>query len=89
MLTLLSTRIGDLAGRLGRAAVPGRGPLLMAGGLLWCARLPVDSAPWLAAIDGPRDAHPAGRRLRSTSCPAILLFGLGISMRRGAADQRP
>ncbi len=44
MLALLSTRIGTLAGRIGARRFLVAGPLLMALGLLWYARLPVDSA---------------------------------------------
>ena len=37
------------------------GPLLMATGLLWLARLPADSAPWTAVDRGPGQPHPADR----------------------------
>ena len=55
MLTLLSTRVGTVAGRIGAATrSSSSGPLLMAAGLLWYARLPADSAPWLATISTTR-----------------------------------
>ena len=45
-LTFLSTRIGSLAGRLGSRRFLTAGPLVMAAGLLWLARIPSTSAAW-------------------------------------------
>ena len=67
MLSLLSTRIGTVAGRTGARRFLVAGPTIMALGLLWWARLPADSAPWLATISIP----PRSSRRRacsSTSC---------------------
>ena len=63
MLALLSTRIGThrRADRA-RAASWSRGRLLMALGLLWLARLPVDSAPWKAVDRRSGELRPADVR---------------------------
>ena len=54
------------------------GPLLMALGLLWYARIPVDSAPWRAALDDPATLVPP-IDVFIDILPFSLLFGLGIS----------
>jgi EmrB/QacA subfamily drug resistance transporter len=77
-LTLLSTRIGTVAGRIGSRPFLAGGPLLMAAGLLWFARLPVDSEPWLASVAAPATLIPPVDVLIDV-LPAIVLFGLGIS----------
>ncbi len=64
MLTLLSTRIGTIAGRVGSRMFMTIGPLLMVGGSLWYARLPADSAPWVASVDDP---STSSRRRASSS----------------------
>ena len=78
MLALLSTRIGTLAGRLGSRRFLVAGPLLMALGLLWYARIPLDSAPWRAALDDPSTLVPPVDVFIDI-LPFSLLFGLGIS----------
>ena len=50
----------------------------MAGGLLWLARLPADSAPWVASIEKPASLIPPIDPLIDV-LPYVLLFGLGIS----------
>ncbi|MBA2300678.1 MAG: MFS transporter, partial [Chloroflexi bacterium] len=77
-LMLLSTRIGAAAGRIGARPFLVAGPLLMAAGLLWFARLPVDSDPWLAAVTDPATFVPPVDVLIDI-LPSILLFGFGIS----------
>ena len=57
-LTLLSTRFGAMAGRFGARPFLVAGPLLMAGALLWYARIPVDSDPWLASLAQPATLIP-------------------------------
>lgn len=77
-LTLLSTRIGTVAGRVGARPFLVVGPLLMASGLLWYARLPVDSKPWLASVADPATLVPPADVFIDV-LPSILLFGLGVS----------
>ena len=78
MLALLSTRIGTVAGRIGSRRFLITGPLLMAAGLVWFSRLPLDSAPWRAAIENPASLVPPVDALRDI-LPYTILFGLGIS----------
>jgi EmrB/QacA subfamily drug resistance transporter len=77
-LTLLSTRVGTIAGRVGARRFLVVGPLLMAAGLAWYARLPVGSDPWLASVARPASLIPPTDVLIDV-LPSILLFGLGIA----------
>jgi EmrB/QacA subfamily drug resistance transporter len=79
LLSVLSTRVGTVAARIGPRSFLVVGPLLMATGLLWFARLPADSEPWLAAIESPATLIPPLDVLIDV-LPAILLFGVGISL---------
>lgn len=79
MLTLLSTRIGTLAGRYGPRTFLVAGPLLMGLGLLWLARVPVDTAAWTLAIGDPSTYVPPLSTLTDI-LPFVLLMGVGISM---------
>ncbi|HEV8401523.1 MAG TPA: MFS transporter [Candidatus Limnocylindrales bacterium] len=78
MLALLSTRIGTVAGRIGSRRFLIAGPLLMAAGLVWFSRLPVDSAPWRASLDDLSTIVPPIDALIDI-LPYTVLFGLGIS----------
>src|SRR5256885_4804360 len=44
-ITFLSARVGGLAGRIGSRIFMAVGPAIMAGGVLWHARMPADSTP--------------------------------------------
>jgi MFS family permease len=79
LLTVLSTRIGSLAGRLGPRRFLVAGPLLMSGGLLWFARIPSDSEPWRADLAVPSTVVPPPATLIDV-LPAVLVFGVGLSM---------
>ena len=79
MLTLLSTRVGTLAGRIGAQGFLVAGPLIMGVGLLWFARLPPDSAPWDAQLRDPASLIPPPDVFLDI-LPATLLFGLGIAL---------
>lgn len=79
MLTLLSTRVGTLAGRIGARGFLVAGPLIMAVGLLWFVRLPTDSAAWEATLSRPSTLIPPPDVLIDV-LPAVLLFGLGIAL---------
>ncbi len=78
MLTFLSTRVGSIAGRIGSRPFLSVGPVLMALGLLWLARIPSASAPWQASLDNPASLTPSAGFLVDV-LPAMLLFGLGIT----------
>ena len=76
MLTLLSTRVGTLAGRIGSRGFLVAGPLIMAAGLLWYVRLPTDSAAWQATLGRrPRSSRPS--TCSSTCCPPSSCSGSG------------
>lgn len=79
MLTIFSARIGSRAGRLGARRFLTAGPLLMAGGMLWLARIPSTSAPWTALVSNPATLVPPASTLIDV-LPAMLLFGAGISL---------
>jgi predicted MFS family arabinose efflux permease len=79
MLTLLSTRVGTLAGRIGARGFLVAGPLIMAAGLLWFVRLPTDSVAWEATLSQPATLIPPPDVLIDV-LPAVLLFGLGIAL---------
>ncbi len=78
-LTLLSTRVGTVAGRLGARRFLIAGPIIMSCGLLWYTRLPVDSTPWQLSIGQPSTYIPPLDTFIDV-IPAILLFGIGISL---------
>lgn len=79
LLTLLSTPVGRLAARHGPRRLLVAGPLAMAAGLLWLARIPASSAPWLASPDDPASLVPTTGFLVDV-LPGTLLFGLGLSL---------
>ena len=78
LLTLLSARIGTVAGRRGARPFLVGGPLLMAVGFLWWARLPADSAPWRLAVDRPDTWLPPASTLIDV-LPGAVIYGLGLA----------
>ena len=79
LLTLLSARVGSLVGRVGPRVFLVAGPLLMAAGQLWYARLPATSRPWQVEFAHPQSLIPPVDVLVDV-LPAVILFGIGISM---------
>ncbi len=79
LLTVLSTRVGALAGRLGARRFLVAGPALMAVGLLWFARIPPASDAWLADAADPTSLVPPVGVLVDVA-PYLLLFGIGLSL---------
>jgi EmrB/QacA subfamily drug resistance transporter len=79
LISLLSTRVGTLAGRFGARRFLVGGPVLMAVAMLWYARLPADSAPWKAAFETPASLIPPLDAWIDV-VPAVLIFGVGISI---------
>ena len=79
MLSLGSTRIGTLAGRLGPRRFLIVGPTLMAAAMAWYARTPVTSRPWLIDLGSPATYLPPVDVFIDI-LPAILLFGVGITL---------
>ena len=79
LLSVLSTRVGTLAGRVGPRPFLIIGPLLMAAGLAWQLRIPATSRPWVASPgNGSTLVPPAD--LWIDVMPTVILFGLGISL---------
>ena len=78
ILTLFSTRAGALAGRIGARRFLTTGPLIMAAGMLWWARIPADSTPWTAGVGAGLSFPPLSVFI--DVLPAVLLFGIGIAL---------
>jgi len=79
LLTVLSTRVGALAGRLGARRFLVAGPALVAAGTLWLARIPATSRAWEAELARPASLLPPGDFLVDV-LPGLLLSGLGMSL---------
>jgi EmrB/QacA subfamily drug resistance transporter len=78
-LSLGSTHVGGLAGRLGPWPFLVVGPLIMAAGQLWLARIPADSEAWVAVPTSAASLLPPTDVLVDV-LPASLLFGLGLML---------
>lgn len=79
LLSVLSTRVGSLAGRIGPRPFLIVGPILMAIGLAWQLRIPSTSQPWIW------DMGNSGTLIPPTDffidvLPTLLLFAIGISL---------
>ncbi|MEA2641893.1 MAG: hypothetical protein QOF51_3287 [Chloroflexota bacterium] len=78
-MIFFSTRFGALAERFGPRRFMAAGPVIMALGLLWYARLPADSMPWQARPGDPATLIPPGGYFVDV-LPGVLLFGMGLMM---------
>jgi EmrB/QacA subfamily drug resistance transporter len=78
LLSLGSTRVGTLAGRLGPRVFLVVGPFVMGLGLLWYARIPATSQPWLLELGAGSLLPPPDFWI--DVLPAVLLFGIGITL---------
>ena len=79
LLFVLSTPVGTLAGRYGPRIFLTVGPLLMAVGQLWYARVPATSTPWAFNPSEPATFLPPAAYFVDI-LPAVILFGVGISL---------
>jgi len=79
MLIVLSARVGGLTGRFGPRIFLVVGPLLLAAGQLWYARLPATSKPWLADFGHPATLIPPIDVFIDV-LPAVIVSGIGISL---------
>jgi len=79
LLATLSARFGGLTGRFGPRNFLVGGPLIVAAGQLWLARIPLTSRPWLADLAQPSTLVPPVDSLTDI-LPTTILFGLGMSM---------
>jgi hypothetical protein len=78
LLSLGSTRVGTLAGRIGPRPFLVIGPFVMGIGLLWFARIPPTSQPWV--LDPGAGALLPPSDFWVDVFPAQLLFGIGITL---------
>ena len=78
-LLVLSTRFGTLSARAGPRWFMTIGPLLMAAGVAWYARLPADSQPWNLRLEDSSTYLPPTDYLVDI-LPASLVFGLGLAV---------
>jgi EmrB/QacA subfamily drug resistance transporter len=79
LLTVLSPRVGAVSGRIGARPFLVAGPVLMAIGLLWLARIPATSAPWTLALGDAATWTPPPSVLVDL-LPFALLFGTGLAL---------
>jgi EmrB/QacA subfamily drug resistance transporter len=78
-LIFFSARFGALAARFGARWFMAIGPVLMAAGVLWFARVPASSTPWLLEPASPSSYAPPLSYF-TDFLPGSILFGLGIMM---------
>jgi EmrB/QacA subfamily drug resistance transporter len=78
LLSLGSTRVGTVAGRIGPRPFLVAGPIAMAAGLLWLARIPATSQPWRLETSTSTWMPPTD--VLVDVLPSILLFGVGITL---------
>ncbi len=78
-LIFLSTRFGALASRYGPRLFMTVGPLIMAVGLLWIARIPSTSQAWQFEISNPSTWLPTSGYFTDV-LPYYLIFGVGVSI---------
>jgi hypothetical protein len=79
ILSVASTKVGAVAGRLGPRRFLVAGPLIMASGMLWFARIPATGTPWLADLARPATLIPPTSTLIDI-LPTMLAFGIGITL---------
>ncbi len=79
LLATLSARVGGLIARYGSRIFLVAGPLIVAGGQLWLARIPATSRPWLAELGRPGTLIPPADALIDV-LPSVLAFGVGMAM---------
>jgi EmrB/QacA subfamily drug resistance transporter len=75
-MALFSPRFGALASRYGARWFMAAGPLIMAAGVLWLARIPAGSAGWALRLSDAGTFAPPGAYLTDL-LPGIIVFGLG------------
>jgi EmrB/QacA subfamily drug resistance transporter len=79
LLATVSARVGGLVGRYGSRVFLVAGPIVVASGYLWLARIPAASAPWLADLGRPASLIPPVDALIDV-LPATLASGFGMAM---------
>lgn len=79
LLTFLSTPAGQLAARIGPRIFLTVGPIIMGLGLLWLARIPSSSEPWIADLTDPATLIPPLDAVIDVIL-ALVVFGFGIAI---------
>ncbi len=79
LLATLSARVGGLTARFGSRIFLVVGPLIVAAGQLWLARIPASSDPWLADLSHPATLIPPIDALVDV-LPSAIAFGVGMAM---------
>ena len=79
LLTFVSTPAGRFSARFGPRLFMTIGPLIMAVGLLWLARIPAGSEAWEARLADPASLVPPAAALVDVVL-GLLVFGVGISL---------
>jgi EmrB/QacA subfamily drug resistance transporter len=79
LLTTLSTPAGALSARIGPRIFMTVGPVIMAIGLLWLARIPADSEAWMADLGDLSSLVPPLATFVDVVLP-LVVFGLGIAL---------
>jgi EmrB/QacA subfamily drug resistance transporter len=78
-LTFLSPGFGAIAGRVGSRLFMAVGPVIMALGVLWYARMPATSTPWHLEPQSPSTFLPPLSYVIDL-LPGGIIFGLGLCM---------
>ncbi|HSS61058.1 MAG TPA: MFS transporter [Candidatus Limnocylindrales bacterium] len=78
-LIFFSRRFGSLAARYGPRIFMAVGPLIMALGVLWFARVPASSTPW-RLVPGDVKTYLPPQSYFVDFLPATIVFGIGIMM---------
>ena len=78
-LVFFSSRVGAVAGRIGPRVFMAIGPAVMALGIFWLARIPMDSEPWEATLDDPSSLLPPADYLTDIF-PGLVVFGIGLTI---------
>ena len=79
LIATLSARVGGLTARYGARVFLVIGPLIVAAGQLWLARIPATSEPWLAELGRTSTLVPPLDALIDV-LPANIAFGAGMAM---------
>jgi EmrB/QacA subfamily drug resistance transporter len=77
LLIFFSSRFGSLAARYGPRWFMASGPVVMALGILWWARVPSGSTPWKLQPADPRTYMPPLSFL-TDFLPGSVIFGVGV-----------
>jgi EmrB/QacA subfamily drug resistance transporter len=79
LIATLSARVGGLTARFGSRIFLVIGPLIVAAGQLWLARIPSTSAPWLAELGRSATWIPPADALIDV-LPSAVAFGVGMAL---------